>query len=178
MLGLVQGKRQWRESVGPIADQICSVGAEWLLAGMPGASGDGGIGGVASVQWSRNTDQAIPIGDAAFARDALASQGIANGISGVCRCLRVRTRVGPIADGSAARSSAISRPFSASCTAAFTLPSHIGGATQIFSRDSGRPFWQNRSLVDLGAAARSTLGPWKRLFARHSGASTRWPLRL
>jgi hypothetical protein len=82
MLGLVQGKRQWRESVGPIADQICSVGAEWLLAGMPGASGDGGIGGVASVQWSRNTDQAIPIGDAAFARDALASQGIANGISG------------------------------------------------------------------------------------------------
>ena len=82
MLGLVQGKQQWRESVGGIADQICSAGAEWLLAGIPDAGDGGGIGGVASVQWASATGPAVAIGDASFARDALASQGIANGISG------------------------------------------------------------------------------------------------
>jgi hypothetical protein len=58
------------------------AGIDWLLAGMPRSAKENSIGGVASVQWSTGSGRAIRIGDAAVARDALASQGIANGISG------------------------------------------------------------------------------------------------
>jgi flavin-dependent dehydrogenase len=81
MVGLVQGRDQWRESAGPLAERLRAVGAEWLLAGMRYDAGVGSIGGVTSVQWSSGSGPAIRIGDAVMARDALASQGIANGIS-------------------------------------------------------------------------------------------------
>ena len=81
MVGLVQGRDQWRESAGLLAERLRAMGVEWLLAGMRRDTGEGIIGGVASVQWSSGSGPAIRIGDAGFARDALASQGIANGIS-------------------------------------------------------------------------------------------------
>ena len=104
MLGVVQGRQQWRENVGSLTDRVRRSGAEWLLAGMPCTAHEVGVGGVASVQWARGTGQAIRIGDAAFARDALASQGIANGISaglslfegldaGQSYCSRTRTEI-------------------------------------------------------------------------------------
>src|SRR5207302_4361395 len=82
MLGLVQGREQWRVSAGPLAEKLGAAGVAWLLAGMPRAAHESSSGGVASVQWSSGSGRAIRIGDAAVARDALASQGIANGISG------------------------------------------------------------------------------------------------
>jgi 2-polyprenyl-6-methoxyphenol hydroxylase-like FAD-dependent oxidoreductase len=82
MLGLVQGREQWRVSAGPLAEKLRAGGIDWLLAGMPRSAKESSMGGVASVQWSSGSGRAIRIGDAAVARDALASQGIANGISG------------------------------------------------------------------------------------------------
>ena len=82
MLGVVQGREQWRARVGPSAEKLGAAGIEWLLAGMTRTANESSIGGVASVQWSSGSGRAIRIGDAAVARDALASQGIANGISG------------------------------------------------------------------------------------------------
>jgi hypothetical protein len=81
MVGLVQGRDQWRERAGTLAERLRAAGAEWLLAGINGDGGAGTIGGVASVQWSSGFGSEIRIGDAALARDALASQGLANGIS-------------------------------------------------------------------------------------------------
>ena len=104
MLGLVQGRQQWRASAGPLAEKLGAAGVEWLVAGMPRAAHESSSGGVASVQWSSGSGRAIRIGDAAVARDALASQGIANGISaglslfegldaGKSYCRRTRTEI-------------------------------------------------------------------------------------
>ena len=104
MLGLVQGREQWRASAGPLAEKLGAAGVEWLVAGMPRAAHESSSGGVASVQWSSGSGRAIRIGDAAVARDALASQGIANGISaglslfegldaGKSYCRRTRTEI-------------------------------------------------------------------------------------
>ena len=81
MVGLVQGRDQWRKNAGTLGERLRAVGVEWLLAGMCCDTGKGSIGGIASVQWSSGLGLAIRIGDASIARDALASQGIANGIS-------------------------------------------------------------------------------------------------
>jgi hypothetical protein len=81
MVGLVQGRDQWRESAAPFAQKLRLAGVDWLLAGMSGEASQVMIGGVASVQWSSGPGPVIRVGDAAIARDALASQGIANGIS-------------------------------------------------------------------------------------------------
>jgi len=104
MLGLVQGREQWRASAGPLAEKLGAAGVEWLGAGMPRAAHESSSGGIASVQWSSGSGRAIRIGDAAVARDALASQGIANGISaglslfegldaGRSYCRRTRTEI-------------------------------------------------------------------------------------
>ena len=54
----------------------------WLLAGLPRLSAMlAGRGGVASVQWTEGNRAMLRVGDAALARDALASQGLANGVS-------------------------------------------------------------------------------------------------
>jgi hypothetical protein len=81
MIGLVQGREQWRESQGSIESGLKSAGVSWLVAGLRCDEGQRSIGGVASVQWTEGDGQAIRIGDGALARDSLASQGIANGIS-------------------------------------------------------------------------------------------------
>jgi len=48
---------------------------------------ESGQGGVASVQWSLGGSNFTRLGDADFARDALAGQGIANGISSALRAI-------------------------------------------------------------------------------------------
>jgi 2-polyprenyl-6-methoxyphenol hydroxylase-like FAD-dependent oxidoreductase len=104
MLGLVQGREQWRVNAGPLAEKLAAAGIEWLLVGMPRSAHESRIGGVASVQWSSGSGRAVRIGDAAVARDALASQGISNGIAaglslfegleaGASYCRRTRTEI-------------------------------------------------------------------------------------
>jgi 2-polyprenyl-6-methoxyphenol hydroxylase-like FAD-dependent oxidoreductase len=55
--------------------------APWLVGGIAGDDLQPGASGPASAQFSLGDDATIAIGDAAFARDALASQGLAIGFS-------------------------------------------------------------------------------------------------
>jgi len=65
----------------------CSGGG-WVLAGIPKLQSlRGSRGGTASVQWSCN-QEAVALGDSFFAPDALASQGIALGVSAALRFVR------------------------------------------------------------------------------------------
>jgi hypothetical protein len=81
MIGLVQGRDQWRQASGTPEDVAFAAGPPWLSAGVPCGARERCVGGTASVQWSEGEGAAILIGDGALARDSLASQGIANGIS-------------------------------------------------------------------------------------------------
>jgi flavin-dependent dehydrogenase len=81
MVGLVQGREQWRDSNDAFDTSLRLAGASWLTAGLDCGGAERSIGGIASVQWSEGANPAIRIGDSALARDSLASQGIANGIS-------------------------------------------------------------------------------------------------
>ena len=65
-----------REVVARIADF-----APWLVEGVSGEDLQAGASGPASAQCSFGDDAITAIGDAAFARDALASQGLATGFS-------------------------------------------------------------------------------------------------
>jgi hypothetical protein len=55
--------------------------APWLVEGIPGEDLQPGASGPASAQWSEGDHASVAVGDAAFARDALASQGLALGFS-------------------------------------------------------------------------------------------------
>ena len=55
--------------------------APWLVDGIRGEDLQPGASGPASMQWSLEDGSSISIGDANFARDALASQGLAIGFS-------------------------------------------------------------------------------------------------
>jgi len=56
--------------------------APWVVRDIPGKYIQFGASGAASAQWNRGDDAGcIRVGDASFARDALASQGLAMGIS-------------------------------------------------------------------------------------------------
>jgi 2-polyprenyl-6-methoxyphenol hydroxylase-like FAD-dependent oxidoreductase len=56
--------------------------APWLIRDMPSKDMQPGASGAASVQWSRGDNaESRLVGDASFARDALASQGLAMGLS-------------------------------------------------------------------------------------------------
>ncbi|MGH6908552.1 MAG: hypothetical protein ACREE0_15120 [Phenylobacterium sp.] len=69
------GQAAWRR-------RLLDSGAEWMVEDLPPETVFApGRGGEASVQWSRPGADAAPVGDAAFARDALAAQGTANGVS-------------------------------------------------------------------------------------------------
>jgi hypothetical protein len=65
-----------REIVARIADF-----APWLVEGVAGEELQAGASGPASAQFSVGDDAITAIGDAAFARDALASQGLVTGFS-------------------------------------------------------------------------------------------------
>lgn len=73
-------------------DAGCLGAAAWVSDGCPCAGlRPPGRGGLASVQWSIGPASPIRIGDAALARDALASQGLATGFSDALRVLRGQT---------------------------------------------------------------------------------------
>jgi hypothetical protein len=75
--GLVKGV------LAQIIDRVTSF-APWLVDGIPKPNDFEGevSAGIASMQWTDATQwSALPIGDAAFARDALSSQGLAIGMS-------------------------------------------------------------------------------------------------
>jgi hypothetical protein len=84
MLGVVGPYRQL--SPEKIEAQLRENGAGWLLAGIPALKeARTGRGGVASFQWTEGTHRAVRLGDAIFARDTLASQGIVVGASEALR---------------------------------------------------------------------------------------------
>jgi hypothetical protein len=85
MVGLIQGREQWRETAQPFTEKLRLAGATWVLAGVNCDRAERSIGGAAGVQWSIGRRTALRIGDSALARDALSSQGIANGISAALR---------------------------------------------------------------------------------------------
>jgi flavin-dependent dehydrogenase len=78
-------------SGGPIAvEDIVRTHAPWLINGLPGvASMRPGAAGAASVQWTES-DSRLRIGDAAVARDALSSQGLATGAAEAMLAAAVR----------------------------------------------------------------------------------------
>ncbi|MBV8107453.1 MAG: hypothetical protein JO223_23090, partial [Hyphomicrobiales bacterium] len=56
--------------------------ASWLVQDIPSAHMQSGASGAASAQWSVGDNfESVLVGDASFARDALASQGLAMGLS-------------------------------------------------------------------------------------------------
>ena len=87
ILGIVQGRSEWASPMKDLAGGLRRYAADWLLAGIDTNRLTPGIGGHASIQWAIGPATPVRIGDAAFARDALASQGIANGISGGLKVL-------------------------------------------------------------------------------------------
>ena len=88
-LGVVRAGAGGQASRG---DAACLDAAAWVSDGCPRAGlPPTGRGGLASVQWSIGPASPIRIGDAALARDALASQGLAIGFSDALRVLRGQT---------------------------------------------------------------------------------------
>jgi hypothetical protein len=81
-LGVVQGRSEWATPLHDLDHYLRSVGAGWLIAGMDVNSMAPASGGFACTQVGVSSNSAWAlIGDAAFARDPLSAQGIANGIS-------------------------------------------------------------------------------------------------
>jgi hypothetical protein len=81
-LGFVGPRRWHREIESDPNSALEALGLRWMQAGLaPAAQWQAGRGGVASLQWARGTSKIARIGDANLACDALASQGIALGMS-------------------------------------------------------------------------------------------------
>jgi 2-polyprenyl-6-methoxyphenol hydroxylase-like FAD-dependent oxidoreductase len=83
-VGLVGPGYRGVRSVHDVRSILSEAKAEWLLKGLNLASGRKNGSRVASLQWSIHGDavrSVLSIGDAALARDALASQGLAASIS-------------------------------------------------------------------------------------------------
>lgn len=81
-LGFVGPRGLHREIGADPNSALEALGLGWMLAGIePAAQWHPGRGGAASVQWTRGTPGIARIGDADLACDALASQGIALGMS-------------------------------------------------------------------------------------------------
>jgi 2-polyprenyl-6-methoxyphenol hydroxylase-like FAD-dependent oxidoreductase len=83
MVGIVGARAGARRTPDQVERHLRDFGAGWLLAGLPALGGmRAGRGGVASCQWSEGGSASVlRVGDAALARDALAAQGIASGVS-------------------------------------------------------------------------------------------------
>ena len=96
-LGLVEDRPLEKGTSCSVLERLGELEAGWLLREFPLVDLKPGRGGPASVQWTDGEGSIIRIGDAAFARDALASQGIANGISNGLRAVKLRdTRTGAL----------------------------------------------------------------------------------
>ena len=91
-LGLVEDRLLEKGTSSSVLARLGELEAGWLVREFPLVDLKPGKGGAASVQWTDTGGSIIRIGDAAFARDALASQGISNGISSGLRILKLRDR--------------------------------------------------------------------------------------
>jgi hypothetical protein len=81
LIGIVGGKQTIVGTPSVVERRIHECGAGWILEGLPAiAELAPGRRSAASVQWTLD-EAATTIGDAALARDALSSQGLAAGIS-------------------------------------------------------------------------------------------------
>jgi flavin-dependent dehydrogenase len=82
--GFVSPHTQRRDLL-TIRDHLRTAGAEWIADGIPWARVSRRTCRIASVQWAVGTstepETVVRIGDAALARDALSSQGLATGLS-------------------------------------------------------------------------------------------------
>ena len=80
-LGVVGRKDFVRGDAAHIIEKVAQF-APWLVENIPSAHMRPGASGAASAQWSVGGNfDSILVGDASFARDALASQGLAMGLS-------------------------------------------------------------------------------------------------
>jgi hypothetical protein len=100
VVGLIGSDYKHLAHVDQLRDLLESGAASWLSRGIHPAKLDSLSPRVASVQWSLSHDFRKPsfaIGDAAVARDPIASQGIATSLSDALYALTaIRNRVGPI----------------------------------------------------------------------------------
>lgn len=95
VLGIVGEKASAQRPPAEIERHLRCLGAGWLLAGLPALSEmKAGRSGVASVQWSEGGPRVLRVGDAELARDALASQGLATGVSDALHVAAAGTRPG------------------------------------------------------------------------------------
>ncbi|QLH38120.1 MAG: hypothetical protein HWD60_02860 [Defluviicoccus sp.] len=95
VLGIVGEKAAVRRPLAEIEGHLRGLGAGWLLAACRRRGrNDRREGGVASVQWSEGGTRVLRVGDAELARDALASQGLASGVSDALHVAAGETRPG------------------------------------------------------------------------------------
>jgi 2-polyprenyl-6-methoxyphenol hydroxylase-like FAD-dependent oxidoreductase len=93
LVGLVVSKSVAVLRPDQIETYIQSAQAGWLLADLPDLSSmSSARGGAASVQWGDGWGPMVPVGDAALARDSLASQGLSSGISDAVSFVRRERR--------------------------------------------------------------------------------------
>jgi hypothetical protein len=84
-LGVVGRKDFVQGDAAQIVAKIAEF-APWLVRDIPSAHMQSGASGAASAQWSVGDNiESVLVGDASFARDALASQGLAMGLSGALK---------------------------------------------------------------------------------------------
>jgi flavin-dependent dehydrogenase len=99
VVGLIGPDYRHLARVDQLRDLLESGATSWLLRGIQSAEVDSLAPRVASVQWSLSDDFRKPLfalGDAAVARDPIASQGIATSLSdGLYALTAIRKRVGP-----------------------------------------------------------------------------------
>ncbi|MCF4130016.1 FAD-dependent oxidoreductase [Methylobacterium sp. SyP6R] len=89
VLGVV-GRGEWvRAGIDAVLAGLAEV-APWMVADVPAGAVAPGRSGAASTQWAVPGARALLLGDAALARDALASQGLA---AGLCDAVRAASLV-------------------------------------------------------------------------------------
>ncbi|HEX8351785.1 MAG TPA: hypothetical protein VF611_02595, partial [Pyrinomonadaceae bacterium] len=91
LLGVVGRGKMLAGSPAEVERSLREHGAGWLLEGLPTVGEmTPGRTGPASVQWAEGDTAVRRVGDAALARDALSSQGLANGISEALYCAAIK----------------------------------------------------------------------------------------
>lgn len=85
VLGFVGPSPLFRHGDAAFEHGLKEAGAGWILAGLPAIEQmEAGRGGACSVQWT-DAARALAVGDASFAPDALAAQGLAAGLADALR---------------------------------------------------------------------------------------------
>jgi hypothetical protein len=92
-VGLV-GRGGWlRGAPGEVRERLAQGPSGWIVEDIPGTAWADAGAWPAGLQW-REDGAGLAIGDAALARDALSSQGLANGLSDACHAATARDAAG------------------------------------------------------------------------------------